>query len=306
MDFFVNKVRKFQRRGGNDMSGNYYYDSYDAVNSYQTYMKQTAAHRILTIEDERKLAMLAGNGDKAARDELISCNMRFVMKFVRENYHPRNKEEEMDLFQSGALGLTRAVDHFCCTKGFRLTTYAKWWIRKEVDEFLGTDHRVRITPYEMDFVKKLKAAKDKLKKNISNPGIHELSEYLGWSIEKTTEVYFAALLLEEVSYDKNVIMPDGKEASLLESGMFCSEYGNPDEEACANNRHELIRNALLMLSEDKREIIVLHYFENIKYNKIANIMGLKNTSVQSVANRARKEMKNMFEVNNIELKDLIG
>lgn len=288
------------------MSENYYYDSYDAVNSYQTYMKQTAAHRVLTIEDERKLAMLAGNGDKAARDELISCNMRFVIKYVRENYHPRNKDEEMDLYQSGAVGLARAADHFCYTKGFRFTTYAKWWIRKEVEEFLGMDHRVRITQYEMDYVKKLKEANDKLKMSMSNPGIHELSEYLGWSIEKTTEVYFAALLLEEVSYDKNVIMPDGKEASLLESGMFCSEYGNPDEEACVNNRYELIKDALLMLSEDKRKIIVLHYFEDIKYNKIADIMGLKKTVVESAASRARKEMKNLFEMNNIELMDLIG
>lgn len=83
---------------------------------------------LLTREEEPALIKKAHEGDKAARDKVISANMKFVAKIAMQ-YRNRGVEYE-DLLSEGYLGLMRALDHFDENKGYHFISYAVWWIRQ--------------------------------------------------------------------------------------------------------------------------------------------------------------------------------
>lgn len=85
---------------------------------------------LLTNDEETQLATKAAAGDKAARDKLLSSNMRFVIK-IASQYLNKGLEYE-DLISEGYLGLMKALDHFDVSKGYHFISYAVWWIRQSI------------------------------------------------------------------------------------------------------------------------------------------------------------------------------
>mgnify|MGYP003461640183 FL=1 len=85
---------------------------------------------LLTNDEETQLATKAAAGDKAARDKLLTSNMRFVIK-IASQYLNKGLEYE-DLISEGYLGLMKALDHFDVSKGYHFISYAVWWIRQSI------------------------------------------------------------------------------------------------------------------------------------------------------------------------------
>lgn len=85
---------------------------------------------LLTNDEEIQLATKAAAGDKAARDKLLTSNMRFVIK-IASQYLNKGLEYE-DLISEGYLGLMKALDHFDVSKGYHFISYAVWWIRQSI------------------------------------------------------------------------------------------------------------------------------------------------------------------------------
>lgn len=85
---------------------------------------------LLTNDEETQLATRATAGDKAARDKLLTSNMRFVIK-IASQYLNKGLEYE-DLISEGYLGLMKALDHFDVSKGYHFISYAVWWIRQSI------------------------------------------------------------------------------------------------------------------------------------------------------------------------------
>lgn len=85
---------------------------------------------LLTNDEETQLATRAAAGDKAARDKLLTSNMRFVIK-IASQYLNKGLEYE-DLISEGYLGLMKAFDHFDVSKGYHFISYAVWWIRQSI------------------------------------------------------------------------------------------------------------------------------------------------------------------------------
>lgn len=85
---------------------------------------------LLTNDEETQLATKATAGDKAARDKLLTSNMRFVIK-IASQYLNKGLEYE-DLISEGYLGLMKALDHFDVSKGYHFISYAVWWIRQSI------------------------------------------------------------------------------------------------------------------------------------------------------------------------------
>ena len=93
----------------------------------------------MTAAEERELARRKDEGDEAAKSKLIESNLRLVMSITR-NY-TKAGVPLLDLIQEGNLGLIRAVEKFDYTMGFKLSTYATWWIRQAVTRALAEQGR---------------------------------------------------------------------------------------------------------------------------------------------------------------------
>ncbi|WP_022931846.1 sigma-70 family RNA polymerase sigma factor [Treponema bryantii] len=90
---------------------------------------------ILSREEEYELAVQAANGNAKARNLLVLSNIPYAIKYSR-SFKGYNFDDE-DLVQIGLIGLIEAVDKFDFEKGFRIITYAKNWIRKEIMDAAG-------------------------------------------------------------------------------------------------------------------------------------------------------------------------
>ena len=103
--------------------------------SIEHYLAEISNHPVLSREEEYELAMRYKNdGDLDAARQLVTSNLKFVVKIANEyrNYGINM----MDIIQEGNVGLMNAVKGFDPTKGYRLITYAVWWIRAYIQNYL--------------------------------------------------------------------------------------------------------------------------------------------------------------------------
>ena len=103
------------------------------------YVRQIGDGPLLTRAEERELARRKDAGDEAAKRRLIESNLRLVMSITR-NY-TKAGVPLLDLIQEGNLGLIRAVEKFDYRMGYKLSTYATWWIRQSVTRALADQGR---------------------------------------------------------------------------------------------------------------------------------------------------------------------
>ena len=96
-------------------------------NAVQIYLKQIEGIKVLTREEEARVARKAAKGDKSAKEKLITSNLRFVVSIAVK--YQNLGLPLMDLINEGNMGLIRAVDKFDVEKGFKFISYARWWIR---------------------------------------------------------------------------------------------------------------------------------------------------------------------------------
>src|SRR5438034_4993887 len=99
------------------------------------YVRSFGGGRLLTPVEERELARRKDLGDEEAKRELIESNLRLVMSIARK--YAESGVPLLDLIQEGNLGLIRAVEKFDYKLGFKLSTYATWWIRQSVSRALA-------------------------------------------------------------------------------------------------------------------------------------------------------------------------
>jgi RNA polymerase nonessential primary-like sigma factor len=103
------------------------------------YLKEIEVSPLLTADEEKHYSRLALKGDISARDKMIECNLRLVVKIARR-YMNRGLAL-LDLIEEGNLGLIRAVEKFDPERGFRFSTYATWWIRQTIERGLMNQTR---------------------------------------------------------------------------------------------------------------------------------------------------------------------
>ena len=104
------------------------------------YMQDISRFPVLTILEEEELTALAHAGDAKAKQRLVECNLRFVISVAKQFMHLGMPLE--DLIMEGNLGLMNAIERFNPTLGFKLSTYAVWWIRQSILQALAEQSRI--------------------------------------------------------------------------------------------------------------------------------------------------------------------
>jgi RNA polymerase primary sigma factor len=121
--------------------------------SFKQYLNEIAEIKMFTPEEEAECAKKASNGDKSAVDEMVKRNLRFVVS-VAKQYETPNLPLE-DLVNEGNIGLILAVQHYNVSTGFKFISYAVWWVKKLIMEYVDKNSRlVRLPSNKINNLKK--------------------------------------------------------------------------------------------------------------------------------------------------------
>jgi RNA polymerase primary sigma factor len=123
----------------------------------QLYLQEIGKTALLTPKEEVQLARRIRKGDKAARDHMISANLRLVVKIAHD--YKDFGLPLLDLISEGNIGLIKAVERFDPRKGGKLSTYAAWWIKQSIKRALANQSKtIRLPVHLVDKISKMRRA----------------------------------------------------------------------------------------------------------------------------------------------------
>ena len=223
--------------------------------SVKIYLKEIGRIPLLKAEDEPDIAARAEAGDQAARDILISSNLRLVVSIAKK-YVGRGMHL-LDLIQEGNMGLIKAVEKFDYRKGFKFSTYATWWIRQAITRAIADQARtIRIPVHMVETINKLTRIQRQLVQELGRePTAEEISARLdGITPERVMEIQRIAL--DPVSLET----PIGEEDDS-HLGDFIEDSGviSPDKYASNQLLKEEINLALAELTEREEKVLRLRF-----------------------------------------------
>lgn len=208
------------------------------------YLKEIGIIPLLSTDEEMELAKKKDQGDEAAKQRLIEANLRLVVSIAKK-YVGRGMGF-LDLIQEGNLGLMKGVEKFDYAKGYKLSTYATWWIRQAVTRALADQSRtIRIPVHMVEMMNKVMKAQRKLTvENGSEPTEEQLAEFLGITIEKLEEIQAYA------KTPTSLETPIGDEADSSVGDFIADETTVTPE---ANIESVMLRKNLEFIMEDLTE-----------------------------------------------------
>ncbi|MBR6271469.1 MAG: RNA polymerase sigma factor RpoD [Lachnospiraceae bacterium] len=218
------------------------------------YLKEIGVYPLLSPEEELELAKRKAEGDEEAKERLVKANLRLVVS-IAKRYTGRGMNF-LDLIQEGNLGLMKGVEKFDYTKGYKLSTYATWWIRQSVTRALADQARtIRVPVHMVETINKMSKTQRRLTLELGyEPSVAELAKAMDITEEKVMEIMQIAR--EPASLET----PIGEEDDS-NLGDFVPD--NNTETPEGNIEKVMLRehiNALLSdLKERERQVLILRY-----------------------------------------------
>jgi RNA polymerase primary sigma factor len=224
------------------------------LDSIELFLAEAGRHPLLTAADEIALAKRIERGDEAAKQRMIESNLRLVVSIAKD--YRGLGVPFADLIQEGTLGLTRAVEKFDWRRGFKLSTYATWWIRQAVHRALAKyGQTIRIPVHVVERQQKLRRAAMLLEVRLGRQATAaELADATGLPIRHVNEALEAA----HAAVSLNQVVGAEGEGEL---GEAFADLDAPDplDEAEESLTSESVREALDALPARERRIVELRF-----------------------------------------------
>lgn len=247
---------------------------------------------LLTPAQEVELARRKDMGDEDAKRQLIEHNLRLVMSITR-NY-TKASVPLIDLIQEGNLGLIRAVEKFDYTLGYKLSTYATWWIRQSVTRALADKGRnIRLPVHVAEQLKKAQRSRRQLAQKLNRePTNQEVAEDVGFTPARVAELFD----LEEDTVSLEVPVGDGQSfyADLIED----QSASRPDQELQETSTRKNLLDAIDALSPRLRAVITQRFGldgeEPQTLEEIGNRMGVTRERVRQMESQGLKSLRGIL------------
>ncbi len=281
------------------------------------YLNEVGRHRLLTKDDETRLAQeaeagrharaeLAADGDRsparvrdlrrairvgdAAVEAFVKGNLRLVVSIAKR--YQGTDLPLLDLIQEGNLGLLHAVEKFDWRKGFKFSTYATWWIRQAITRGIANGGRtIRLPVHASDLLNQTLKSRARLEATLGRrPSISELATDLEVSVERVVDILHHAAtpgsLSEPLGHDSDAELGD-----VLEDRGALS----PPEAAVAALMPAEVSKMLVTLDEREREIIRLRYgldrAEPRTLEEVGLCFGLTRERIRQIEARAMSKLR---------------
>jgi RNA polymerase primary sigma factor len=260
----------------------------------ETYLREINETPLLDARQERELATRIGQGDTAARDQMVRANLRLVVNIAR-GYSGKGLGLQ-DLIEEGNLGLLRAVEGFDPAMGTRFSTYASYWIKQSIKRALiNTGKTIRIPAYMVELLSKWRRASARLTEELGrSPTPEEVARILGLPKKKLP------IIKKAIKIYNAMPQTDQAEAGWTLGDMVMDERQLMPDDALVET--DCLHHAMEMLATmDQREATVLRMRfgldnqEPRTLKEIGEQLGLTRERVRQIETEALNKMADSME-----------
>ncbi len=258
--------------------------------SLNIYLKEISRIPLLDRDQEYKLARAARKGDAEARTNLVSSNLRFVVKIAKA-YQNRGISL-VDLVNEGNLGLIRAVNKFDERKGVRFISYAIWWIRQAMLRAVAEQSKiVRLPMNKAGRIRKVvQAARDIGQEIGREPTGEEIAEKLGLDSKDVADA--VAIARKDISLD----LPATDNETLALSDMIESTlYPSPEEFVEKEDFIREMEKAVASLGRREGRVLRLYFGLGDErphtLEEIGTMLGLSRERVRQIKQKALSKLR---------------
>ena len=242
----------------------------------------TAKLKVLKSEETQALLVRAKAGDKQAREELISGNLRLVLSVI-QRFSNRGENAD-DLFQVGCIGLIKAIDNFDTNLQVKFSTYGVPMIVGEIRRYLRDNSTMRVSRAMRDTAYKVLQAKEAyMAKHQKEPTVEEIAKML--DLKREDVVFALDAILEPVSLYEPVYSDSGDTVCVMDQ---VKDSRNTDEmwlERIA------LKEAVSHLSERERKILSMRFFQGKTQMEVSGEIGISQAQVSRLEKNALRQIR---------------
>lgn len=262
--------------------------------SFIQYMREVNEIPLLTPAQETELAEKAVNGDKLAAEELVVKNLRFVISVAKQ--YATDKISLEDLVNEGNIGLIKAVEKFDITKGYKFISFAVWWVRKLMMEYVSNHGKtVRIPANRINEMSKLnKYISAVEQKNCYKVDIEEIISEFPTEFASDDFVLLDSLSNFKVdSLDREIHSDEGNSTSVSDL-MFDENADDTDYLLGKSDIKSEINAALSTLKPRNKQIMEMLFGLNgypaMTLQEVGDEIGLTREMIRQVKEKSLKLM----------------
>ena len=269
------------------MAATRYRDDPQILNQY---LHRMGRYELLNKKEERECGKMMREGkpleQEEARETLTNSNLRLVVSIARK-YTYRGMPLG-DLVQEGNVGLMKAVDKYDYTRGFKFSTYATWWIRQHIIQYIEEKSRtIKVPLYKIEVLNRVKKVTRKLEQELEREASYqEIADELEAPVEVVEEIRIATK--ETMSLDDFVREGDRDGARHIDAVPTNAPLAY--ETLKASTVRRMLLEALTELTAREEKILRMKYGvdwgESYSFSEMGRIFGLSGSRIHQIEVRA--------------------